>query len=147
MARRNTLKLDTSKFYDLLTKVEGAGKSVRKIVDDSLGKAAEIIASDTEAALAPANLPAGGKYSTGRTAESIIRDSTVRWDGFVAWVPVGFDFSLPGAGGYLITGTPRMKPDYALNRMYKQKKYMTKIETDISKAISDYLEEEIGGGG
>ena len=147
MARRNTLKLDTSKFYDLLTKVEGAGKSVRKIVDDSLGKAAEIIASDTEAALAPANLPAGGKYSTGRTAESIIHDNTVRWDGFVAWVPVGFDFSLPGAGGYLITGTPRMKPDYALNKMYKQKKYMTKIEADISKAILDYLEEEIGGSG
>ena len=147
MARRNTLKLDTSKFYDLLTKVEGAGKSVRKIVNDSLGKAVEIIASDTEAAIAPANLPAGGKYSTGRTVESIIRDNTVRWEGFVAWVPVGFDFSLPGAGGYLITGTPRMKPDYALNKMYKQKKYMTKIETDISEAISDYLEEEIGGSG
>lgn len=147
MARRNTLKLDTSKFYDLLTKVEGAGKSVRKIVDDSLGKAAEIIASDTEAALAPANLPAGGKYSTGRTAESIIRDSTVRWDGFVAWVPVGFDFSLPGAGGYLITGTPRMKPDYALNRMYKQKKYMTMIQNEISQAIMDYLEDSMEGKG
>lgn len=146
MARqRNTLALDTSKFYDLLTKVEGMGKSVRAIVNSSLADAADKIANDTEAALAPGNLPAGGQYSTGRTMESITREKAVRWDGFTAWIPVGFDFSLPGAGGYLITGTPRMKPDHELNRIYKQSKYMATIQTDIEKAIFDYLEEDFEG--
>ena len=138
---RNTLKLDTNAFTGLLTKLDAMGGDVRKAVTDALQEAAVTIANDTEAAVASGNLPAGGKYSTGRTKESIVRDTTVRWDGLSGWVPVGFDFSLPGAGGYLITGTPRMKPDYELNRMYKQKKYMVGIQEDIRRVLMDKMQE------
>lgn len=145
MARRNTLKLDTSAFTGLLTKLDAMGGDVKKAVTDALQQAAETIADDTEAAIAPGNLPAGGKYSTGRTAQSIVRDYNVRWEGLSGWVPVGFDFSLPGAGGYLITGTPRMQPDYELNRMYKQKKYMAGIQEDIRQVLMDYMQEKFEG--
>ena len=136
---RNTLKLDTSGFNDLLLKLEGLGGDVKRAVQDALSQSAETIADDTENAMAPSNLPAKGKYSTGLTKEAIIRDYRVRWEGNVGWVPVGFDFSKPGAGGYLITGTPRMQPDKELNKMYKQKRYMRKIQEDMSDVIMDYV--------
>ena len=132
---RNTLKLDTSGFESLLRKMDEMGGDVKHTVNKALGEASKKITADTEAALAVANLPAGGKYSSGDTMRSVIRDNGVRWDGLTGWVPVGFDFSAPGAGGYLITGTPRMRPDAALHKMYKQKKYMRQIQDDMSDVI------------
>lgn len=145
MAQRNTLRLDTKGFEEMLRKLDALGGDTRTAVDRMLTTAAKRIAADTEKAMDAANLPAKGKYSTGTTKESIIRDAQVRWNGMVAWVPVGFDFSEPGAGGYLITGTPRMRPDTELNRMYKQKKYMSQIGAEMSDiiltAIANRMEE------
>ena len=136
---RNTLKLDTRGFEEMLRKLDSLGGDVKKAVDEALINASHKIAQDTEAAIVAANLPASGRYSTGDTKESIIRDSQVRWEGQVGWIPVGFDFSKPGAGGYLITGTPRMRPDVALNRMYKQKRYMSLIQNEMGDIITDHV--------
>ena len=136
---RNTLKLDTRGFEAMLRKLDSLGGSVKRAVEDALEQASETITKDTEDAMDSSNLPAKGKYSKGITKESIIHDSQVRWEGLVGWVPVGFDFSKPGAGGYLITGTPRMQPDRELNRMYKQKKYMTWIQNGMGEVIMDYV--------
>lgn len=146
MARRNTLKLDTSGFTEMLKKLDSLGGNVQKAVEDALGQSAETIQEDTFDAIDHANLPASGKYSTGLTKESVVTDSQVRWEGLVGYVPVGFDFSKPGAGGYLITGTPRMQPDRVLNRMYKQKKYMNQIQNDMSEVIMDYIVEAMERG-
>lgn len=142
---RNTMRLDVKGFESILLKLDSLGGDVQKAVGDALSQASETITEDTEAALDAANLPAHGKYSTGMTRESIIHDSQVRWEGLIGWVPVGFDFSKPGAGGFLITGTPRMRPDYQLQKMYKQKKYMNQIQKDISDVIMDYVVEAMGG--
>lgn len=144
-ATRNTLKLDTKGFTEMLRKLDSLGGDTRMAVDRMLTTASKRIAEDTEKAMDSPNLPAKGKYSTGTTKESIIRDAQVRWQGLTAFVPVGFDFSKPGAGGYLITGTPRMRPDTELNRMYKRKKYMSEISKDMSdivlSAIIRHMEE------
>lgn len=144
MAKRNTLRLDTSGFTETLKKLDSLGGDVKKAVTDALQQSSETIAEDTEAAMVAANLPAQGKYSTDVTRESIIRDSQVRWEGLIGWVPVGFDFSKPGAGGFLITGTPRMRPNEQLKRMYKQKKYMKQIQDDMGEVIMDYVMEQMG---
>lgn len=136
---RNTLKLDTSGFEEMLRKLDSLGGNVKKAVEDALIQSAETIQEDTIAAIEAANLPASGKYSTGTTKESIVSDSQIEWEGMIASVPVGFDFSEPGAGGFLITGTPRMQPDRALNRMYKQKRYMKQIQNDMGDVIMDYV--------
>lgn len=140
---RNTLRLDTSGFTEMLRKLDHLGGDVKKAVADSLTQAAKTISKDTEEAISNKNLPAKGKYSQNDTKESIIWDAHVQWDGLVGWIPVGFDFSMPGAGGYLITGTPRMRPDYALNKMYKQKKYMRQIQSDIGEVIMNYIVEKM----
>lgn len=143
MAKRNTLRLDTSGFEEMLRKLDSLGGDVKRAVADALEQSSETIAEDTEDAMAAANLPATGIYSDGATRESIIRDSQVRWEGLVGWVPVGFDFSKPGAGGFLITGTPRMQPNRKLSRMYKQKRYMKQIQSDMGDVIMDYIIERM----
>lgn len=142
---RNTLKLDTKGLEPLIKKLDSIGGDVKGAVNTALTKAAQTIAESTENAISTANLPAGGKYSKGTTKESIIRDAQVKWDGDTAWVPVGFDFSKPGAGGFLITGTPRMKPDYELNKIYKQKRYMNLIQKGMEEIILNSIVEKMEG--
>lgn len=144
--QRNTLKLSTAGFDGLLKRLDSLGGDVRKVVDEALTKASHTITVSTENALAAQNLPAQGKYSKDTTREQIIRDAQVRWEGDTAWIPVGFDFSKPGAGGYLITGTPRMKPDYELNRIYKQKKYMNLIQKGMEEIVMNYVINAMEGG-
>lgn len=142
---RNILKLDTSGFEAMLTKLEGLGGDVQRMTEAALQKAASKIQTDTEAAVAPGNLPAGGRYYTARTEGSIIRGAGVEWEGLVAWVPVGFDFGAPGAGGFLIAGTPRMKPDAALRKIYKGKAYMNELQKLMADEVLDEIMRRMEG--
>lgn len=137
---RNTLKLDTSgMFTDLIARLEDIGGDVEQAISDGLHNASAKIAKDTEKALFAPSLPAHGKYSTGATEESIVRDAQVEWQGSVASIPVGFDFSKKGAGGFLISGTPTMQPDKALQKMYKGKQYMLEVSKEIEEAVGDHI--------
>ena len=142
---RNTLKLQLGGFEELITKLEGLQGDVKGAVTDSLEQAAETIEWDTKDAVKHANLPAEGIYSQGDTERSIVENSKVNWSGTLAEIGVGFDFGKPGAGGYLITGTPRMKPDYELQKIYKKKKYMTALQKDMAEVVNDYIVKKMEG--
>lgn len=131
-------------FADLAEKLEKAGGSVKRTVHKSFQQAGEKITNDTRAALSSGNLPAGGKYSTGKTSGTIV-EPKVHWSGGIAEMDVGFNKSKPGAGGWLITGTPKMKPDYALQKIYKQKRYTNNLKKDIQKAFMDAIERAMRG--
>ena len=135
----NTLKLDLKGFNELITKLEGLGGEVKPVVTDALEQAAETVEWDTKDAVKKANLPAKGRYSTGDTAASITENARAEWSGTIAEIGLGFDYGKKGAGGFLITGTPRMKPDYELNRIYKQKKYMSKLQNEMSEIVNDEI--------
>ena len=136
---RNTLKLDTSGFERMIRKLNEIGADTKTAVQDALTDAGKQIAKDTHAAVQKAELPAKGVYSTGATERSIIDDPAVEWNGTVASIPVGFDFSKPGAGGYLISGTPKMRPDKKLNSMYKGKKYMAALQQKIGDQLMTHI--------
>lgn len=131
------MKLDTSGFTEILKKIDELEGDINQIVEKTLKKAGDKINRDTEDAMAMQNLPASGRYSGGQTKSAVITDAQVRWDGNTAYVPIGFDFSKPGAGGYLISGTPRMAPDPVLNKMYRQKKYMAEIQKEMQEEAWD----------
>lgn len=141
---RNILKLDTKGIEELITRLDQLNGNVKEAVDDVLTQAGETIRDDTREAIQPQHLPAGGKYSNGDTDNSIIDYPKVEWSGTIAEIGVGFDFGKPGAGGYLISGSPKMKPDYELQRIYKQKKYMRSLQKDMGDLISVYIEEALG---
>ena len=132
---KNQIKLDTSGLEKYIQHIEAAGGDAKKVTDAALKKAAEKIKADTQAATAKSNLPAQGHYSYGDTMDSIVQDTSPQWEGDVGWVPVGFDFSKPGAGGWLISGTPKMRPAARLHEMFKTKKYMANIQNEIADEL------------
>lgn len=142
---KNLLKLDVSGFEEYIQKLEKLEADLKPIVSDALNQAGETITDDTFDAVSDSNLPRGGEYSTGKTKESIIKNRRVKWEGTTAEIGVGFDFNKPSAGGYLITGTPRMAPDKALNKIYKSKKYMKDVQKDMIDIFQDEISRRMGG--
>lgn len=133
------MRLDLSGFEELLDKLEEVGGDLKPVVTDALEQAGETIEWDTKDAVSASNLPAKGKYSKGATYRSIVSNPKVEWTAGVASIGVGFDYGKEGAGGYLITGTPKMKPDQALLTMYKKKKYMNKIRAEMSEIVNEAI--------
>lgn len=142
---KNTLRLDLRGFKELMTRLDSLGGDIQKVTEDALTKAGKKIGQDTVNAIQAPNLPRGGKYSSGDTEKSVVKNPQVEWEGMTGSIGVGFDYSKPGAGGFLITGTPRMKPDAALNFMYKRKKYMTEIQDGMREVITDEIQRKMGG--
>ena len=140
---RNTLRLDTSGFESMIRKLDELGGNVQEVVSEALTTVSHRVAQDTEIALSSSNLPASGKYSGGQTRDSIVRDAQARWEGLIAWIPVGFDFQKEGAGGFLISGTPRMRPDAELSKIYKQKRYMNQIQKEMSEVVLGHIVERM----
>ena len=147
MAKRNTLKFDTTAFMEYAQKLEALGAELKPVFTDALEQAGETIAADTHDALADEHLPAGGKYrkEPSKTDRSVVDHPKVEWSGSVGSIGVGFDYAKPGAGGFLITGTPRMRPDQELKRMYKGKKYMAGITDDINDVLQNAIRKRVGG--
>ena len=142
--RKNYIAVDFSAFAEYAEKLDRLGADLKDIIGDAMEEAAKQVQEDTADAVESANLPAGGQYSDGETRASIVRDVTPKWSGSVGEVHLGFDKSKPGAGGFLITGTPKMAPDAALAEMYSGKKYQRQINKKIEEHLQKALD-ELGG--
>ena len=140
MSRKNMISIDWSNFEEYAEKIEALEGDLKSVFSKAMQEAAEKVQQDTRAAIEAANLPAGGKYSSGDTKESIITDLIPNWEGSVAEVGLGFDKTKRGAGGWLITGTPKMRPDYALEKIYGTKRYENEIKKTIEKALQRQID-------
>ena len=139
MARRkNFISIDGSAFAEYAEKLDRLGADLQEVFTGALERAGKKVQGDVRSAISAGNLPAGGKYSTGDTAGTVLEPQVI-WAGSVGELPLGFDKSKPGAGGWLITGTPKMAPDAALAAIFTQKSYerniKKEIEADLQKAI------------
>lgn len=146
MAKRNTLRLDLSGFEEMIIKLDSVNGNVKGAVTDALLQAAETVHDDTIEALDKAYLPAQGKYAHTpvATLETVVQPK-VEWSGTLATAPVGFDYGKKGAGGFLISGTPRMQPDRKLEQIYTRKKYMRQLQEDMQEVVSDYIMDKMEG--
>ena len=148
---RNTLRLSTTGLERMLSEFDKLGGNVERVAMDALEQAGETIGEDTFAAVQPGNLPAGGRYSGGQTAASVVRHPKPVNEGDKISIGVGFDYDKPGAGGYLISGRPNtsgtgfMKPVYELERIYKRKKYIAQIQKDMMDVVQDAIHDVMGG--
>lgn len=141
---KNKISIDFKAFSDYAERIDTLGGSLKEVFTKALEKAAETIQEDTLVALDKGNLPAGGKYSRGDTADSVIDDLDVTWSGSLGEISVGFDKTKPGAGGWLITGTPRMAPDKALNQIYKSQGYMNKRKKEMEEVFIEAVDKLMG---
>lgn len=143
--RKNSLSIDFSNFAEYAERLDELNADLKEIFQDAMEQAAETVEWDIMDALADANLPALGKYSQGATEASVIRDAKVQWQGMLGEIPIGFDKTMPGAGGWLITGTPKMRPDYKLEDIFSRRKYEKKIMKQIEEHLQEEIDERLGG--
>ena len=122
-ARNKTLSIDFSQFEEYGERLDKLGVDLKTAVGDAMEKAAEKVQEDVHEAVQKPNLPARGLYSEGQTETSIIDSPQVEWSGLTGEIKLGFDKTKPGAGGFLITGTPKMQPDKKLAQIFQSKKY------------------------
>lgn len=145
MARKKGLNIDFSDFVELYDQLERFGGKIDDIVADAMEQTAQTVEEDTIEAMEVVNLPAGGKYSQGETKKSIVKDAKAIKLGSFVEIDMGFDKTKQGAGGFLITGTPKMRPNYALEKIYGTKKYESNLRRDVIQLLTDELEHLQGG--
>lgn len=138
-ARKKGLNIDFSVFEDFAAELDGLGADLKEVFTDVMEEQGEKVARDTKDAVKKTYLPALGDFSQGDTEESIVMHPKVEWSGSLGEIGLGFDKTKRGAGGFLITGTPKMRPDYQLEKIFSQKKY----EREMVGEISDSLQKEI----
>ena len=143
-ARKKGLSMDFSQLGELAEQLEKLGADLENIVADAMEQTAETVEFDTLAALSKANLPAYGKYSQGDTEEALVRNAKAVKNGVSVEIDFGFDKTKPGAGGFLITGTPKMQPDYELEKIYGTKKYEIQLLKDVKELFQDEINERLG---
>jgi hypothetical protein len=142
--RKNYIDIDFSAFERYAEQLEQLEADLKPAFSEAMEEAGLKVAQDTRAAVQAANLPATGKYSDGATRESIITNPKVTWSGDLGELPLGFDKTKPGSGGWLITGTPFMRPDYALEKIYGSKGYERQIRNLIEKKLQETIDKRMG---
>lgn len=143
--RRNQFGLDFSQFEEFAEELDGLGADLQEIFTDIMEQTAQSVDEDTAEAMDSKNLPAKGKYSRDKTIKTIITNPKVRWSGTKGSVGYGFDKTKPNAGSYLITGTPRMQPNYKLEDIFVRKKYKNRMVRDIMEYFMAEIESRVGG--
>lgn len=139
MAGRNKFNIDWSQFEEYAIELEKYGQSVKQTFTNVMEQEVENVQADTLDAVSKANLPANGKYSQGDTQKAIDLYPKVEWSGTTGSIGLGFDKTKPNAGTFLITGTPKMRPDYELEKIYVRKKYVKEMTDDIFEYFMDSL--------
>lgn len=108
---KNKIGLHFEGFKELAARFDELGGDLKKITEKALKESQQHVTEKIDKAFVRENMPAKGKYWTGATKKSIIRDALVEWTGNVASINVGFDLQESGMKSiYLIYGTPRMSP-------------------------------------
>ena len=141
--RKSFIQIDFSNFEAYAEELEDLGADLQSVFTEVMEEEAKAIQADTLTALENANLPAQGEYSIGRTEETVDQKPKVEWSGSIGEVGLGFDKSKPGAGGFLITGTPKMRPDYALEAIYGRKTYENKVNRNIMKRLQSEIDKRL----
>lgn len=139
---RNKISLQVDGFEEYMAKLDelGGNTAMRRGVESALKASKQYVTPQIKTAVATPNLPAGGIYSTGDTAQSIDTDMTVDWDGLTGSIKVGFDFKKSGLTSiFLMYGTPKIPPVAGL----KDAIYGAKTQREIKKIQAEALNKVI----
>ena len=109
MATKNRIGLQFSGFEEMAARLDELQGDLQRTTEEALIKSKEVVTAKLLEATKKANYPAQGKYSTGRTRQSIDTTKNVTWQGTTAEIDVGFDLEKSGLTSiFLMYGTPRM---------------------------------------
>ena len=132
--------LETKGLDVLMNNLRKVNGDVKKVTEDALRETHTIITHKAEDVAQKAYYPAGGKYSSGRTHDSVKKDAEIVWKGNVGEVPVGYSIRNGGLPSiFMIYGTPRyMKVQEMYNAFYGRG-----TKNEVAKKQKDVFYDEI----
>lgn len=137
---KNKMSIEFEGFDEVVTQINNLNGNLKAITNKGLQKTHEIITEKAEEAIQKPNLPAKGKYSTGKTEKSLKTEAKVEWNGTVASVPVGFSISQGGLPSiFMIYGTPR----YMKNQKMYNTFWSSKTHNEVIAAQEEIFFEEL----
>ena len=122
MAKKKT-GFDTTALLKYAADLEAAGDSaaLKRAVEAGMKSTKQKTNEQVRAAMQPGNLPARGRYSTGKTLQQLNTDMDVQWDGNTAILPLGFNLRDGGMVSiFLMYGTPKHGPAPGLREALKE---------------------------
>lgn len=135
MARLSLEFRGLDEYLKKLSKVENAAKLV---AEKALRASFDIVQDKAEIAVQKANLPAGGKYSTGDTEKSLKKQAEISWSGTEASMSVGFNISKGGLPSiFMMYGTPTYMKNQALYDAF----YGEQTEGQVAKEQAEIFRE------
>lgn len=132
-------------FDELITKLDEIGGDVKGVLTEVLENAGEDVGVRTKEAMKKEYLPAKGEYSQDETIKTVVQNPKCQWSGSIAEIGLGFDKVKNGVGSLLITGTPRMRPNYELEKIFVNKKYAKEIIGQIQDDLQEFIKEKMEG--
>ena len=128
------ISLDFEGFDEILKRLTKLDADVEKVAEEALKETHKIVTDKAAVAVQKQNLPAKGRYSTGRTAASLQTTPKITWKGTEGSVEVGFDIKHGGLPSiFMMYGTPR----YMKNQMLYDAFYGDQTEGQIRNAQKD----------
>ena len=139
---KNKIGLKFEGFEEMIARLESLEGDLKATTEKALIESKKHVNEELHRVTVPANFPAHGKYSSGRTAKSIDESMIVTWVGTTAEIHVGYDLTVSGMTSFfLMYGTPRHKPPMrAVKQMYnaiygsKMKKEVGEIQREVFAA-------------
>lgn len=147
---KNKIGLKFEGLEEMIASLEKVQGDLKATTEKALKASKQRVNEELRKVTIPANYPAHGKYSTGKTAQSIDNDMSVTWEGTTASIKVGYDMQISGMTSiFLMYGTPRHKPPMkAVRKMYntiygsKMKKEVAEIQREVFVKV---IKRRIGG--
>lgn len=131
---------------ELMRKYENMSKgSLEPAISEGLKDVQDYLNGRLENTFIDAKLPAKGKYATGETKESIVKDHDVIKSNNTLSIKLGFDLKKSGLTSiYLMCGTPRMSPAKGLHACFNGAKsrreakeiFDKKVQAEINKIMN-----------
>ncbi|MDD3137538.1 MAG: hypothetical protein PHX08_01015 [Lachnospiraceae bacterium] len=136
----NKLSIEFDGFKKMMERIDKMGGSIEKVTEEALTATHKHITPKAEAAIEK-------HHRTGKTEETLKKDSKVEWSGTTASIEVGFNISKGGMPsvflmyGTKVKGSPRTPKDTNLyNSIYgtATRKEVAKIQEEIiGKALKE----------
>lgn len=138
---KNSMSLDFSDFEKLADKLEklAGDEALSRGIEAGMKAAKADMDKDIKKAMQKSNLPAKGKYSTGKSLEAMIKGCEIEWSGSTASVNAGFDRTISITPIYLMNGCPKYPPvpglKTALKLTTKHKKSMVEAAQKVVNRV------------
>lgn len=147
---KNKIGLQFAGWEDVLAGIEkAAGEAgLKKAAEAGLKASKEYINQQVDSIMTKGNMPAGGKYWTGKVKDSLDKNYTVDWFGFTGEIKIGFSFRKSGGASlYLMYGTPRHEPPMnkvpGLYDAFYGRKTVAAIKVMQREAIEKWIERNL----